>query len=415
MFNELIKNFEKIRAYMREFYLYGLKSREEYDKKSVRSYDDERRRIESWLNGYVGFTRTAKGKNLFISIDSRGVEHNPLYKAWKAKSFTDGDITLHFIIFDLLSGGESLSLNQIIQGVDARLSTFEFPMTFDESTVRKKLKEYCDEGLVERIKEGKSIVYKSAKSIDLLPFTDVIDFYSEIAPCGVVGSFLLDKIPENKSLFRFKHHYITGAMDSGVLATVFDAMREKRGLSIVKATKRTGEEKEVNVVPLRVFISVQNGRQHLIAYEPCSNSLKSLRIDYIEKVKKTEVSPRFDELRNCLDQMQENTWGVSLTGKKLLSKQTESVEFIVKIEDDELYIINRLEREKRNGKVEKIDKNTYRYTANVYDSYELVPWIRTFICRIQTLKFSNKRIEAEFKKDISTLYSIYGLKKESGV
>lgn len=52
-YNELIKNFEKVRAYMREFYVYGFKSRTEYDAKSVRSYDDERRRLESWLGDYM--------------------------------------------------------------------------------------------------------------------------------------------------------------------------------------------------------------------------------------------------------------------------------------------------------------------------------------------------------------------------
>lgn len=46
-YSELIKNFGKIRDYMREFYIYGFKSREDYTKKSARSYDDERRRIES--------------------------------------------------------------------------------------------------------------------------------------------------------------------------------------------------------------------------------------------------------------------------------------------------------------------------------------------------------------------------------
>ena len=87
---------------MREFYLYGFKSREEYDKKSVRLYDDERRRIESWLGEYMKFVRTPDGKNMFLSIDSRAEKHNPLYKSWKAKSFTNGDITLHFILFDIL-------------------------------------------------------------------------------------------------------------------------------------------------------------------------------------------------------------------------------------------------------------------------------------------------------------------------
>ena len=101
-YSELIKSFEKIRDYMREFYIYGFKSREEYNKKSVRSYDDERRRIESWLGNYTGFRRTPEGKNVFISIDSRISHHNPLYKAWKAKSFTDGDITLYFAISDIM-------------------------------------------------------------------------------------------------------------------------------------------------------------------------------------------------------------------------------------------------------------------------------------------------------------------------
>ena len=101
-YNELIKNFEKIRAYMRDFYVYGFKSRDEYHAKSARSYDDERRRIESWLGDYMSFIRTPEGKNVFISIDSRTIRHNPFYKALKAKSFTDGDITLHFIIWEKL-------------------------------------------------------------------------------------------------------------------------------------------------------------------------------------------------------------------------------------------------------------------------------------------------------------------------
>ena len=44
-YSELIKNFEKIRAYMRDFYVYGFESRDDYQSKSARSYDDERRRL----------------------------------------------------------------------------------------------------------------------------------------------------------------------------------------------------------------------------------------------------------------------------------------------------------------------------------------------------------------------------------
>ncbi len=65
-YSEVIKNFNRIRDYMREFYIYGFKSREEYNKKSARSYDDERRRLESWLGDHMRFRQTAEGKNVFI-------------------------------------------------------------------------------------------------------------------------------------------------------------------------------------------------------------------------------------------------------------------------------------------------------------------------------------------------------------
>lgn len=96
--------------------VYGFKSRDEYNSKSARSYDDERRRLESWLGDYMQFRKSAEGKNVFISIDSRMSRHNPLYRAWKTKSFTDGDITLHFILFDILYDEKvCLSLGEITE------------------------------------------------------------------------------------------------------------------------------------------------------------------------------------------------------------------------------------------------------------------------------------------------------------
>ena len=128
-YSELIKNFEKVRAYMREFYVYGFKSRTEYDKKSARSYDDERRRIESWLGDYMRFTHTPEGKRVFLSVDSRTTRKNPFYKAWKAKSFTGGDITLHFAIFDILhTPAIRKTLTELTEEIDSCIVS---RMTFD--------------------------------------------------------------------------------------------------------------------------------------------------------------------------------------------------------------------------------------------------------------------------------------------
>ncbi len=409
-YSELIKNFEKIRGYMREFYVYGFKSREEYDKKSLRSYDDERRRMESWLGDHMSFVRTPEGKNVFISIDSRISKHNPFYKALKAKSFTDGDITLHFILFDILHSSEvSLSLPEILDEINEYLSGFENPMMFDESTVRKKLKEYTEQGIIVSEKDGRKMIYRRASDISLPDITDVLNFFSEVAPCGVIGSFLLDKQESKCDNFSFKHHYITSAMDSTVLSMLFKAMREKCSITVKNSSRRSSEARENRIIPLRVFISVQSGRQHLLAYHPDFNTIKSFRIDYLSDVKIEEPTPRFDELRAELDEIQKKMWGVTAKRNLHSEERLEHVEFTVKIADNEGYILKRLEREKRCGRIEKLDDNTYRFVADVYDTSEMIPWIRTFICRICELDFSNKTLEKQFLDDIKEMYRMYGI------
>ena len=61
------------------------------------------------------------------------------------------------------------------------------------------------------------------------------------------------------------------------------------------------------------------------------------------------------------------------------------------------------------GKVKKIDDHTSRFYAEVYDASELVPWIRTFLCRITEIHFSNKILETQFKRDIQKMYELYDL------
>ncbi len=52
-YRELIKNFEKVRSYMRDFYVFGFKGRDEFNSRSAWIYDDESRRVRAWLAGYI--------------------------------------------------------------------------------------------------------------------------------------------------------------------------------------------------------------------------------------------------------------------------------------------------------------------------------------------------------------------------
>ncbi len=415
-YSELIKNFERIRAYMREFYVYGFKSREEYGLNSPRSYDNERRRLESWLGEHMSFVRTKEGKSVFISIDSRASSHNPLYKAWKSKSFTDLDITLHFILLDILYHPDvSLTVQQMLGIIDSEyLSSFDEPMVFDESTLRKKLKEYAKEGIIVCEKRGRSTYYRRSDDTPLPEYPEYLDFYSEVAPCGVIGSFILDKAPPRESNITFKHHYITGALDSGVSATMFCAMRKHSSVKFLYHSRKSRSPAEREVVPLSVFISVQNGKENLIAFSPETGSFVSFRMDRISNVRILVPIPRFDELRKKLGEYRKKMWGVNVGKKRLCDEATEHVEFQIKVAPGEDYIVHRLYREKRVGTVEKTGKYTYRFSADVYDTTEMIPWIRTFICRITKMNFSNRTAENSFKSDIEKMYQTYGITSPGG-
>ncbi|MCQ2406218.1 MAG: WYL domain-containing protein [Oscillospiraceae bacterium] len=406
-YSELIKNFNRIRDYMREFYVYGFKSREEYTGKSARSYDDERRRLESWLGDYMHFRQTAEGKNVFISIDSRLSRHNPLFKAWKTKSFTDGDITLHFILFDILSDSESaLNISEITGEIDRRLACFSEPRVFDESTLRKKLKEYVSQGLIVSEKKGKVMYYRRSEAAPSLN-RDALDYFSEVLPCGVIGSYLLDKGEVRKSCFAFKHHYITGAMDSEVLYSVFTAIREKRSITMETVNRHKDRITENHVIPLKLMVSAQSGRQYLMAYTPRFNRITAFRTDNIISAGPDDVCESYDEFHRKFEEMLPHMWGVCT--EKRPGRSLQHVEFTIRYSDEEKHIPGRLEREKRCGTVEHSDNNTSRFFADVYDAGELIPWIRSFICRITDIHFSDSALEERFKKDIEDMYALYGL------
>ena len=304
------------------------------------------------------------------------------------------------------SAQKALSLTEITEQIDEYLSVFLTPKTFDVSTVRKKLNEYISEGIVLGEKRRKSMYYSwTMEKCDL--DRDILDFFSEIAPCGVVGSFLLDQVKEQDSHFSFKHHYITSAMDSEILCSVFMAIREKRSVTLETYNRHKEHVSESHVVPLRVMVSAQSGRQYLIAYAPRFRRILSFRTDHIASVKMGEVSERFDQMRQKLDEMQKHMWGVSTQNR--WGNRMEHVEFTIRYGAGEKHIPKRLEREKRCGTVVHLDENTSRFTADVYDASELIPWIRTFICRITEIHISNEKLEEQFLEDIKAMYALYGL------
>ena len=449
-YSELIKNFDNIRGYMRDFFLYGFKTREEYDRKSARSYDNERRRIQSYLGHLISFRQTPSGKNAFISLEGRSVTHNPLYQAFKAKSFTNKDITLHFLLLDILSGN-SYSLKDILRIMDTEyLTAFQNPISFDESTLRKKLKEYEELGIVVSEKSGRTVTYRlSENEICLAEYKEAIRFFTEESPLGVIGSYLEDRmqadaekayptgrndengkcLPDRNDengkclsdrndengkclsdkndcageYLTFKNHYIMNAYDAEITELILQGIHEKRLLEITSFSRGDAGVKQQTVIPYKLYVSTQGGRNYLFCMDADNLRPYSLRVDYIQKGKAGEVCADYDRLLKVCERAGEHMWGVSCAKYR----RYEHIEMDIYVGTDEAFIVRRLEREKRCGTVSKVDEETYRFSADVLDAYEMMPWIRTFFGRIKAIRCDNEDVKNQIKIDMVKMLKQY--------
>ena len=415
-YSELVKNLDNIRMVMRDFYVYGFKSKADFSDRSARSHDNDRRRIESWLADYMCFRQNAKGKRRFIAVDSRKIKHNPFYKAWKAKTFTSKDIMLHFYLLDMLQDGISMSLNELVERLDQDyLSHFADAGTIDASTVRKKLTEYVQLGLIVAAKQGRELFYSRSKdAVNLKRWHEAVSFFAESTPVGAVGSFLEDKYSEEVNIFSYKHHYLLQALESDVLVDLLDAMQKKQTVRLASCTDG-GKRICMRVLPLKIYVSTQSGRRYVMGWFFKANRIIFCRLDNLEQVLEPKDLPDYDKYLAKAEAMEQHLWGVSMNriGEDGEIK-LEHVELVVRLGEDEPYILQCLEREKRCGEVTKLSEGRYQFIADVRDAGELLPWLRTFIGRIESFSCSNKKIEERFWRDMEAVYAMYGLSEAGG-
>ena len=194
--------------------------------------------------------------------------HNPLYKAFKTKNFSDYDILLHFCILDMLAGGKELAFRNIA----GELQEYGFSgeeNVINERTIRLKLQEYEKLGILKVRTEGKKKQYYSlsADAVDLVSWQDAIEFFSETEPMGIVGSFLLDRkeLAGCPSSFWYKHHYMLHAIDSEIVEAILEGITEKKYLELVAIGKKQ-QERKIKLYPIKLYVSTQNGREYVLGH-----------------------------------------------------------------------------------------------------------------------------------------------------
>ena len=252
----------------------------------------------------------------------------------------------------------------------------------------------------------------------------LLDFYSKYYMFGEVGVFLLDRM-ENSSMspFRLKHeHYMQALNDYNCIDLLY-AIEQGKWCRIQYKHGMNGEKIELLCYPIEIRVGFRNGRESLVYYEPFKECYTTLRLEFIESIYYCEDQ----EIRQVLQKYSErytnefidmeienarrsikNSWGISTTVGQQKNAMTPAILHKVKMRiafDPKMegFIRRRLQRECRLGQVVVNETEGYiDFEVEVTDAGELIPWVRSFYCRIISCE-GIPEDRFEMKKDVEMM------------
>jgi hypothetical protein len=412
-FNELIQNIKRVRGYIREFFVFGWRSRSDFDEKSPRSYDNEKRRVASWLGDRLKEKRTKDGRSVFsISFAGDGYfDRNPLYEIWKTKTMTQYDISLLFFILDMLSRRRPPS-DGAVPLSDIAKHIYGVPK-YQQENIRNRLEEYVKNGILKRSKPGREPLYSlyplSWKDIpDGL--MDAVDFFTEAFPLGVIGSYIQDSAGRKNTVFRFNDDFFAATLDDEIFYKLTQAIRGRLSVDI-DTEKREGGKwiigKE-SAVPIKILESVESGRRYIAMKSGDNLIFRNLEIIY--NVKPGQESADFYKYREELDGYLSKCWDVDFEREvdpNSLKPEHVRVKFAINANSD-MQILRRLMDKCRNGVILPETPGVFVYRNELWNAREIIPFIMSFVGYVQSFTCDNKDVEKEFRDRLEKMQANYG-------
>ncbi len=376
-YQELVKSFDNIRKISHDFFIYGYNGRGDFPFISERMYDNELRRVKSYLKDYVKTTQTKDKKTISISSNTIHEHVNPLFPLFLGKSFTNIDCFLHFALLAILNDNNKRTLNEIALEIVEQFKYDEL----DIMTIRNKLHEYSELGIVIIEKDKNRNLYSLKKPVFLDEnLQEAITFFQNIMPAGYIMTPIIDN---NNSLYYYKQIFFANVLDDEYVLSLFKAIQNKEMVTIEQRGRKHQLTK--SGIPVGIFYNMITGRRYLKLLLKNHNEVL-VRIDKIDKVSITK----------------EETQIVSVEEEK-----KQFIDITVLIEDDELFVLERIKREIGEETLQKIGENLYTFRLYATELLDLVPYIRSYFGRIVDLESENKYVISKLKRDLFSTLDLY--------
>src|SRR5690606_36113361 len=205
-----ITSYNKLRDFLRYFFVYGCYSREDFDDirdLSSRKYDDELRRLRILL-GDKYLKEITKGGKKYVRLNFtyyNSVE-NYFVESYLIRNYTSLCLSIYFNDYIILWEDGGLCLYEINEKIKSKIS---IERDF-KSTTRRILEDMSAKGIIEKLKRDNRVLYKKKEDIfkhftddELIKLYLAVCYFSQVKYPLSLGRFLKD------SLRRYMH-YIRG-------------------------------------------------------------------------------------------------------------------------------------------------------------------------------------------------------------
>lgn len=234
-------------------------------------------------------------------------------------------------------------------------------------------------------------------------FIQMIKFFKDTEILGTIGHHIGKRFETpsgRKHKFEGiyqKHYYIKNAINDYNNIVLLNAIKEKNWIRIQYRNAMDLKPQEIMCYPLNLKESVVNGRQFLIYYHPVFRSVSALRVEFIDTIQFVECEfENKDVIENDIansNKLCDFSFGTGFDD--FASGNTKSIEhkFLeleLLLNKEEYFIINRVLREKQHGNIDIIDESEETlkivYTIQITSLTDIIPWIRSYIKRIISIK-----------------------------
>ena len=341
---------------------------------------------------------------------------NYLWRSYSVKAFSPQDLNLYVFLLYILDENNCKSVENIRSNIDdVAFAKFDEGHNLTYQMLQTRLKDMADCGLVE-FKRAPKIEYRLSKDVlgkltseELFRLHQLLFLWRDFLPLSSLGYNIQALVASEIEFIRgeallpvhlkAEDIFLQNVLNDEIFYQLTIAIQEQRVISM----KFFDGEEILNVVPLKIVWDRLYGRQYLFG----ASKDKISFIRRLDRIKKLSLHKKRFLTKDYVDceKFLENIWCASLCDSHMSKKKVE-IDFNIE-KHSEHHIFKRLRSEKGFGHIEEINAHHLLFSVEVFDPYELIPWIRSFGRYAQVRPSKEHTLAQKLKKNFEAIESAY--------